>query len=89
MSAHDLATELRLLGELRIRDETNEAEAAAAMRALQDFNRCMVGLVRLSAETPWEKHPHDELLVLLEGEIELTALPARDPRWRRRMRRCR
>jgi quercetin dioxygenase-like cupin family protein len=52
-----------------------EEDAAASMRFLEPFNECMLGAVRFSGETPWERHPEgDELLFVLEGEIVVTIL---------------
>jgi quercetin dioxygenase-like cupin family protein len=45
------------------------------MRFLEPFNECMLGAVRFSGETPWERHPRgDELLHVLEGEVVVTLL---------------
>ena len=76
MQSHDLHAALRTLGELRIGEATTEAEAAASMQMLSSFNRCAIGLVRFSGETPWERHLDDEFLHVLEGEVELALLPA-------------
>ena len=76
MQVYDLAAALRSVSELRIHEGMREQDAAAAMRQLTTFNRCAIGLVRFSGETPWERHPDDELLHLLEGEVEVTLLPA-------------
>jgi quercetin dioxygenase-like cupin family protein len=71
----DVFEELRSLGLLSIGADTTEDDAGAAMRILAAFDRFMVGLVRFEGETPWERHPADELLHLLEGEVEVTLLP--------------
>lgn len=76
METHDLHAALRTLGALRIGEATTEAEAAASMRMLTSCNRCAIGLVRFSGQTPWERHLDDEFLHVLEGEVELTLLPA-------------
>ena len=76
MQVHDLVAALRSLPELRIREGMREEEAAASMQLLASFNRCAVGLARFSGETPWERHLDDELLHGLEGEVEVTLLPA-------------
>ncbi|WP_414530123.1 cupin domain-containing protein [Nodularia chucula] len=34
----------------------------------------MVGLVCFSGLTPWERHPDDELLHILEGEVDVKVL---------------
>lgn len=41
---------------------------------LAEFNDCMVGLVSFSGDTPWERHPDDELLYILEGEVDVDIL---------------
>lgn len=49
--------------------------AAASWRELTRFNQCQVGLFRFSGKTPWERHTGgDELLINLDGEVELTTL---------------
>lgn len=74
LECHDLAAHSTGLAELRIGTDTTEQDANAAMRVLGDFNGCMLGLVRFSGETPWEKHEEDELLHVLEGEVRITIL---------------
>lgn len=46
----------------------------AAIRQLATFNQCMVGVVRFTGLTPWERHPDDELLYVVEGAVEVTIL---------------
>lgn len=70
----DLGAACARLGELRIAEETTEADANDAIRALGEFNGCTLGLVRFSGVTPWERHAEDELLHILEGEVEVTIL---------------
>jgi mannose-6-phosphate isomerase-like protein (cupin superfamily) len=55
---------------------TSSDEAMDAMKVLGDFNRCMLGLARFQGLTPWELHPDDELLHVLEGSVEVEILPA-------------
>jgi quercetin dioxygenase-like cupin family protein len=74
MEAYDLHATLRSLPQLNITDHTTEADAGAAMRVLTLFNQCMVGMVSFSGETPWERHPDDEFLQVLEGEVFVTVL---------------
>jgi quercetin dioxygenase-like cupin family protein len=59
---------------LRVTATTTEEEARAAMRVLGPFNQCVVGLVRFSGQTPWERHAEDELLHVLDGEVDVTVL---------------
>jgi quercetin dioxygenase-like cupin family protein len=79
MVAHDVPAELRRLPLLSIGPEMTEEQAGAAMRVIAGFNHCMVGLVRFEGETPWERHPEDELLHLLEGEVDVTVLAVSGP----------
>ena len=74
MQGLDIAAALRALPELAITSDTTEDQANAAMDLVAPFNDCMVGLVRFSGQTPWERHPHDELLYVLDGEVEVTLL---------------
>jgi mannose-6-phosphate isomerase-like protein (cupin superfamily) len=76
MDPHRIRTLARELPELRIGPDTTEEEAFAAMRMLGSFNQCLLGMARFSGQTPWEWHPDDELLCLVEGEVEVTLLPA-------------
>ena len=68
-----LAT-LASLKELAIGPATTEEDAMASMRPLQSLNGCMVGVVRFSGRTPWERHPDDELLYVLQGVVDVTVL---------------
>jgi quercetin dioxygenase-like cupin family protein len=74
MESHDIAALLPKLSRLNISDRTTEKEAGAAMCVLTPFNQCMVGVVNFVGQTPWERHPDDELLHVLEGEVEVTIL---------------
>ncbi|MCH8543224.1 MAG: cupin domain-containing protein [Alcanivorax sp.] len=74
MERFDIRTALSTLGKLEISESTTAEEAGAAMKALADFNQCMMGLVNFSGRTPWERHPDDELLHILEGEVDITLL---------------
>lgn len=50
----------------------------AAMSSLGSLNRCELGLARFSGQPPWERHPDDELLYVLDGSIEITLLTEPD-----------
>lgn len=81
--AHDLRGHLEALPALEVTTDTSAAQADAAVRALDELNGSMLGLVRFAGLTPWEIHPDgDELLHVLEGEVEVTVLtddgPVRD-----------
>jgi quercetin dioxygenase-like cupin family protein len=76
LETHDLGATRAGLSELRIGPDTREEDANDAIRALAQFNGCMIGVVCFSGETPWERHAEDELLHVLEGEVEVTILGA-------------
>jgi quercetin dioxygenase-like cupin family protein len=65
---------LRSLKELVIGPDTGDDDAMAGMRVLHSLNGCMVGVVRFSGRTPWEWHPDDELLYVLQGVVDVTVL---------------
>jgi quercetin dioxygenase-like cupin family protein len=73
-TSHALPTLTEVLPTLTITTETTEREAMAAHRMLGSFNQCTMGLVRFEGETPWEWHPDDELLHVLDGDGQLTLL---------------
>ena len=73
--AHDLRAALEDLPELTITSTTTAEEASAAVRVIASLDQCMLGVMRYSGLTPWERHPDgDELLHVLEGEVDVTVL---------------
>ncbi|MBX3501609.1 MAG: cupin domain-containing protein [Alphaproteobacteria bacterium] len=74
MTAHDINASLAGLAELKVNAATTGEDAMAAIRQLANFNQCMMGVVRFSGLTPWERHPDDELLYVVEGAVEVTIL---------------
>jgi hypothetical protein len=60
-------SEIQTLKQLNIAEETSESEAEKSMRFLGTFNQCMYGMVNFIGETPWELHPDDEYLQVIEG----------------------
>lgn len=79
MKRHELSAVRDSLRTLRLSTETTDEEHDASMRVLGDFNASMAGLIRFSGETPWERHPEDELLFVLGGQADITLLPAGGP----------
>jgi quercetin dioxygenase-like cupin family protein len=77
MPSHDLEATLSELPAMRVSAQQDEADAMSGMRVLASHNDCMVGLVHFSGSTPWERHPDDELLHILRGEVEVQILPER------------
>jgi mannose-6-phosphate isomerase-like protein (cupin superfamily) len=67
-------SEIKSLKQLNITDETNESDAEKSMRLLGTFNQCMYGIVNFIGKTPWELHPDDEYLQIVEGHVEITLL---------------
>ena len=78
--AHDLRAAFGDLAELAITPSTTEQEADAAVRTITSLDGCTLGVMRYSGLTPWERHPDgDELLLPLEGEVEVTVLTDAGP----------
>jgi mannose-6-phosphate isomerase-like protein (cupin superfamily) len=76
----DLGSILKSINKLEISEQTTETDASAAMQVLSDFNQCMAGIVNFSGLTPWERHPDDEFLHVLDGEVAVTILSDGDNR---------
>jgi len=75
VKAHSTRELLSDLSHLEISRDMTEEDAAGSMRFLESFNQCMLGAVRFSGETPWERHPEgDELLCVLEGNVVVTII---------------
>ncbi len=80
MQSHDLAAAARGLRAFRVTREMTEEQAMDSMCPLGSLDQSLLGLVRFSGLTPWERHPEgDELLHVLEGVVEVTLLPATGP----------
>jgi mannose-6-phosphate isomerase-like protein (cupin superfamily) len=78
MSVIDLKSALESVSKLEITAQTTTDDASAAMQMLGDFNQCAIGLACFSGWTPWERHPDDELLYILDGEVDLKVIGERD-----------
>lgn len=74
MEPQHLLSVLTSLPMLEVDAATTAAEAGAALRVLGSFEQCIVGVIRFSGETPWERHPGDELLYVVEGAVDVTVL---------------
>lgn len=73
--AHDLGAATRGLVPLSITAATTAEEAEAAVRRITSLDGSVVGVMRFSGLTPWERHPDgDEMLHPLEGDVEVTVL---------------
>ena len=74
MQAMNIEDALRVASVLRIGEGTTGADADAAFPKLADCNDSGVFVGRWSGKGPWERHPADELLHVLEGELDVTLL---------------
>ena len=64
-------SDVQTLRQLNIGNETNESEAEKSMRFLGTFNQCVHGMVNFMGQTPWELHPDDEYLQIIDGSVEV------------------
>ena len=71
MTVHDLPALAAGLAGLDLDDETTHEEAMA-FPVLGSLNGCEIGMARFRGQPPWEKHPDDELLHIVAGELQLT-----------------
>lgn len=74
MNTLDIQAAIASLEKLEISDRTTSKDASASMKIFGNFNQCAIGLVSFSGETPWERHPDDELLYIQEGGVKITLL---------------
>ena len=79
MKPFELAPIAASLRTLELSADTTGDDHDAAMRMLCDFDESMAGLIRFAGETPWERHPNDELLFVLAGEVDVTLLHEEGP----------
>lgn len=49
-----------------------EAVSMNGLKMLFPFGHLDVGLLRFRGATPWEEHPNEEFLLIIEGETTLT-----------------
>ncbi len=72
---HDLRAALREVPHLTITDATTGEDAEAATRNVAKIGNLTLGVMSYTGQTPWERHPDgDELLLVLDGELEVTTL---------------
>lgn len=77
MKVHEIAKLLNQMPERAITPGITHEEAMNCMRVLGTFNGCLMGLVHFSGKTAWERHVRgDEILLIVDGETELTQLTA-------------
>lgn len=66
--------EVEKLEQLDLAKKTNENDAEKSMLFLGTFNQCMYGMVNFIGKTPWELHPDDEYLQVIDGDVEIIFL---------------
>jgi quercetin dioxygenase-like cupin family protein len=74
MEPQHLLAAFKGLPKLDVTPATTAAEADAALRVLAKFDQCIVGVIQFTGETPWERHPGDELLYVVQGSVDVTVL---------------
>ena len=80
LEERDLRAALRDVPHLNITAETTGEDADAAVRNVAKIGSLTLGVMSYTGLTPWERHPDgDELLLVLDGELEVTALTDEGP----------
>lgn len=75
LGAADLRTALAKVPKLIITEETTGEDADAAVNMVGRMDESMIGVMSFQGRTPWERHDGgDELLYVLDGEVDLTAM---------------
>ncbi|HLX06030.1 MAG TPA: cupin domain-containing protein [Candidatus Binatus sp.] len=75
LQEHDLRAALREAPHLNITSATTGDDANAAVRNVAKIGKLTIGVMSYTGRTPWERHPDgDELLLALDGELEVTTL---------------
>ena len=76
----DLRAALREVPHLNITTDTTGEDANAAVRNVAKIGNLTLGVMSYTGQTPWERHPDgDELLLALDGEVEVTTLTDAGP----------
>ena len=80
LEERDLRAALREVPHLNITSDTTGEDADAAVRNVAKIGNLTLGVMSYTGQTPWERHPDgDELLLALDGEVEVTALTDEGP----------
>ncbi len=75
LEEHDLRAAMREVPHLDITADTTGEDANAAVRNVAKVGNLTMGVMSYTGLTPWERHSGgDELLLALDGELEVTAL---------------
>jgi PhnB protein len=80
LEERDLRAALREVPHLNITSDTTGEDADAAVRNVAKIGNLTLGVMSYTGQTPWERHPDgDELLLALDGEVEVTTLTDEGP----------
>ncbi len=80
LQEHDLRAALREVPHLNITADTTAEDANAAVRNVAKIGNLTLGVMSYTGLTPWERHPDgDELLLVLDGDLEVTVLTDEGP----------
>ncbi|MCZ6596003.1 MAG: cupin domain-containing protein [Planctomycetota bacterium] len=79
MEAHDVAALAASLPTLDLSRMPTKEEAMAAAPLLGSLGSSEVRLCRFAGQPPWEKHPEDELIHVLDGAVRVTLLEGAEP----------
>ncbi|OUI99872.1 cupin domain-containing protein [Acetobacter cibinongensis] len=71
MIIYNLQDAAQSLTTIEIGKRTDDV-ATSGLKMLFPFGQHDVGLLRFQGSTPWEEHPNDEFLLVVEGETTLT-----------------
>jgi PhnB protein len=75
LQEHDLRAALKSVPHLAITDATTPDDANAAVCNVAKVGKLTMGVMSYTGLTPWERHTGgDELLLVLDGELEVTLL---------------
>ena len=75
LQEHDLRAALREVPHLNITADTTGDDANAAVRNVAKIGNLTLGVMSYTGLTSWERHPDgDELLLALDGEVDVTTL---------------
>jgi PhnB protein len=80
LKERDLRAALREVPHLNITADTTGDDANAAVLNVAKIGNLTLGVMSYTGQTPWERHPDgDELLLTLDGEVEVTTLTDHGP----------
>lgn len=80
MTPPNIKTLSKTLSTLEVTPDIDKEEAMKSINIMGSFNDCMLGLVRFSGQTSWERHPAgEELLQILSGKTNITILADEGP----------